>query len=188
MIPYMNKGDRAAVSPLLYGIMNPFNTRITSLRSPERGDVVLIVPPYYDPPAPMIRFLNPLISFFTLGYADLVTQKGSEWNTPFTARRVVGLPGDTVRIDNFTAYIKPSGAEDFVSEYTLTETNYSVTKSSIPEEWPDDFPLSGTIPADQVLEADEYYVLGDHRTASIDSRHWGPVTLQQIRGKIIFRY
>ncbi len=189
MIPYLEKGDRVAVTPLLYGMMNPFNNRIIKpIQSPRRGDVILIVPPYYEYPSPLKRLLNPVVLFFTLGYADPITDHGSEWNTGYTVKRVAGLPGDTVRIENFTAYIKPSGENDFVSEYSLAENSYSVTKEGMPDDWPAEFPLSGTSPADRVLKSDEYYVLGDNRTASIDSRHWGPVSLQRIRGKIIFRY
>lgn len=40
---------------------------------------------------------------------------------------------------------------------------------------------------DIVLKKDEYWVLGDNRRGSLDSRFWGPLNSELIHGKIIFR-
>ena len=39
-----------------------------------------------------------------------------------------------------------------------------------------------------VVPPDHYYVLGDHRSSSNDSRNWGPVAGSQIYGKAVFVY
>ena len=82
-------------------------------------------------------------------------------------KRVVGLPGDIIEIRDGTVYVNGHPLrEDYVPpEYR--------TRESIP-------PLR--VPAGQ------YYVLGDHRSASNDSRHWGTISRCQILGKAVFAY
>lgn len=82
-------------------------------------------------------------------------------------KRVIGLPGDTIAIEEGRVYVngKPLD-EDYV---------------------PDEYRDRQTIPRMRVPE-DQYYVLGDHRSSSNDSRTWGPVPRQYIYGKAVFVY
>lgn len=82
-------------------------------------------------------------------------------------KRVIGLPGDEVRISSGTVLVngKP------------------LPESYVPQEYRD----RQSRPA-IVLPPDYYYVLGDHRTSSNDSRNWGPVARDQIYGKAVFVY
>ena len=79
-------------------------------------------------------------------------------------KRVIGRPGDTVRIIAGTVYVngKPFG-DDFVpSEFRSHD------------DW-----------GPQVVPQGYYFVLGDRRYASSDSRHWGFVPRRYIIGKIV---
>ncbi len=82
-------------------------------------------------------------------------------------KRIVGLPGDTVEIDRGTV---------FVNGRVLTE-NY------VPQAYRDyqSMPLTR-------IEPDSYFVLGDHRSSSNDSRSWGSVPRQCIYGQAVFVY
>jgi signal peptidase I len=82
-------------------------------------------------------------------------------------KRVIGLPGDRVAIEEGLVYVngKPLD-EDYV-----------------PEEYRD----RQTVPLTTVPDG-QYYVLGDHRSSSNDSRSWGPVPRQYIYGKAVFVY
>jgi len=82
-------------------------------------------------------------------------------------KRVIGLPGDEVEIRE---------GQVFVNDEALAE-HY------VPEEYRD---LQSRPP--MIVPADHYYVLGDHRTSSNDSRNWGPVPRDQIYGKAVFVY
>ena len=74
-------------------------------------------------------------------------------------KRVIGLPGETVAIKKGKIYINDKVIDD---EYAYGETS--------------DY--------DKVtLEDDEYFILGDNRLISKDSRYFGPI----IKGKIVFR-
>ena len=80
-------------------------------------------------------------------------------------KRVIGLPGDTVAVDD--GYVIVNGKK-------LVE-NY------VPPEYRDD----RSYPA-QVVPPNEYFVLGDHRVSSNDSRAWGFVKRNYIYGKAVF--
>ncbi len=78
-------------------------------------------------------------------------------------KRVIGLPGETVAIKKGKIYINDKVIDD---EYAYGETS--------------DF--------DKVtLEDDEYFILGDNRLISKDSRYFGPIKKNEIKGKIVFR-
>jgi len=79
-------------------------------------------------------------------------------------KRVIALPGETIEIKKGHIYI---------NEQELSET------------YIEDF---GTETFDAVkLKDEEYYVMGDNRTNSFDSRRFGPVSRQSIIGKAWFR-
>lgn len=78
-------------------------------------------------------------------------------------KRVIGLPGETVAIKKGKIYINDKVIDD---EYAYGETS--------------DY--------DKVtLEDEEYFILGDNRLISKDSRYFGPIKKSEIKGKIVFR-
>ena len=83
----------------------------------------------------------------------------------FFIKRVIGLPGDKISIQNG----KVSVNDHLLDEKYLS----SVFQSS------DDFSTT--------LKADQYFVMGDNRSHSFDSRSWGPVTKEEIIGVVRFR-
>ena len=96
----------------------------------------------------------------------------------YLVKRIVGLPGETVKIEDGNVYIKPADSADF---YLLQE-NYlpEGTKTSMM----DDAKKKGN---EIVLGENEYYCLGDNRPVSNDSRNLGPFTADRIKGVAIIR-
>ena len=82
-------------------------------------------------------------------------------------KRVLGIPGDVVSIRDGQVYINGQ----------LVEERY------VPRGYQD----ADSYPVVRVREG-HYYVLGDHRNASNDSRSWGLVPRKYIYGKAVFRY
>lgn len=82
-------------------------------------------------------------------------------------KRVIGMPGDAVEVDRGTVYVNGKRLEeDYVPPAYRDRQSYA--RTSVPP--------------------DHYYVLGDHRTSSNDSRNWGPVHRRYIYGKAVFVY
>ena len=82
-------------------------------------------------------------------------------------KRVIGMAGDRIRIDAGQVYVN---GEALVETY-------------VPQEFTD----VRTFP-EVVVPANSYYVLGDHRSMSDDSRAFGPVNQSFIYGKAVFGY
>lgn len=89
-------------------------------------------------------------------------------------KRVIGLPGEIVTIKEGRIYIT-----DENGQYILEE-DYGYYKN--------DAPMEGYLASEPVvLGDDEYFVLGDNRNGSSDSRMIGPIKEDKILGKAFFR-
>jgi signal peptidase I len=82
-------------------------------------------------------------------------------------KRVIGVPGDTVEVNDGTV---------FVNGERLAE-------SYVPREYRDHVSMPR-----RVIPQDQFFVLGDHRSSSNDSRSWGMVPRHFIYGKAVFVY
>ena len=78
-------------------------------------------------------------------------------------KRLVGLPGDSVELENGAVYI--NGA--FLEQDFITDKGGELGSSSL---------------SAYTLQTDEYFVLGDNRNHSCDSRTYGPIHFMQIVG------
>lgn len=86
-------------------------------------------------------------------------------------KRIIGVPGDTIEVRGGEVYVNGS----IIDEYYLP--NETTTHA-------------GAYTRDKVvhLGQDQYFVMGDNRDHSSDSRAWGPVTIDALVGKVFFRY
>ncbi len=91
--------------------------------------------------------------------------------TQFFIKRIIGLPGESVEIKNNTVHITTAEGKDFVlDEQYIPKTFYT---------GPDMNPVR--------LGPDQYFVLGDNRSHSSDSRVWGILPRKNITGRTFVR-
>jgi signal peptidase I len=93
-------------------------------------------------------------------------------------KRIIGLPGDTVRIVDQVVYIRPAGEKGF----TALPEPYMVHK--FPGEVPDNLMNFGPIE----IPDGQYFAMGDNRDDSLDSREWGFVPRRNIVGRVLLVY
>jgi signal peptidase I len=188
MLPGCEPGDRFITSPLWYGPIIPLvNLHLPGIFSPRRGDLVLIVPPYTSLPSFPGSLFRQIANFFTGRTIPHSRKNRPEWENDFVLRRIIALPGDSVRIRGGEAFVKPGESPDFVSEFSLSLTPYKITPRSLPPEWNSGAPLRG-LSEQIVLGENEYFILCDNRGGGLDSRLWGPIHEDRIITKVLFRY
>ena len=185
MNPALNSGKRAVVSPLAYGIKNPFSSLANDfIKSPQRGDIVLIISPQISLESAGSRFLDQALRFFTMQKISFLYKNSAEWGSPFQFKRVIGLPGETVYISAYEAFIGQSGNGNFVSENALITKEYDLAEVPAADK---KAPLNADMEAVTLAE-NEYFLLGDNRAFSLDSRTFGPVARNRIIAKYLFSF
>ena len=98
-------------------------------------------------------------------YGDVIVFRWPRDPSQNFVKRVIGLPGDTVRIEGGTVFVNGVPLDEPYVEHPSGET------------------LSA-----RTVPADSYFVLGDNRARSDDSRHWGPVPRDHVIGKVWVAY
>jgi signal peptidase I len=106
---------------------------------------------------------------------DIVVFKYPEDESKDFIKRIIGKPGDTVQIHDKVVYIN---GEPLAESYAI---------HSEPMMIPDDFqPRDNFGPV--IIPKDSYFVMGDNRDHSLDSRFWGMVKTGKIKGKAFMVY
>ena len=156
MVPTLEVGDFILVNKFTYGIRLPVvRTKVFDINKPERGDIMVFFPPH---------------------------------EKRYFIKRVVGLPGDKIDYinkqlfingekvaENLLAQLPVSNPYFEIYEEELGETVHRVRKELRPSL---NIERSGI-----VIPEGHYYMMGDNRDNSSDSRVWGVVPEENIVGK-----
>lgn len=145
----------AIVLPIRFYVAQPFIVRGDSMVPTfENGDYLIIDEFSY-------RFLRTAVR------GETIVFRYPNDPSKFFIKRVIGLPGETVRIEGGVLSIQYDGkiADDPYSEF-------------IGQLYPDGV---------WVLHEGEYFVMGDNRQFSSDSRSWGPLPQELIIGRALIR-
>ena len=108
-----------------------------------------------------VMILNKMYTTEDIKRFDIVVIK---YEGRYIIKRIIGMPGDEVKIEDNTLYINGKiYVQDFLDKDTETE---NFIMKEVPK--------------------DHYFVLGDNREVSLDSRSFGPVSAEDIKGKAIY--
>jgi len=161
MLPTLEVGDFILVNKYAYGLRLPvLGTKIMEVGEPKRGDVMVFIPPH-DP--------------------------------RYFIKRVIGLPGDHIRYENKALFINGERAGyDLVREFEeyLTMANTAVPIREYHETLDESthpvyrYPFAEPVQEWLVPEG-KYFMMGDNRGRSEDSRVWGPASGDLIVGKAV---
>jgi signal peptidase I len=138
---------------------------ILFLYRPVKVEGTSMMPSLYDQERLFINQFSYKFGLGSIKRGDTVVFLYPDDPTKSYIKRVIGLPGDTVSVDD--GYVIVNGKK-------LVE-NY------VPPDYRDDRSYSPTL-----VPPDDYFVLGDHRSSSNDSRAWGFVPRTYIYGKAVF--
>ena len=117
-----------------------------------------------------IKFFS-VKSFKDLKRGDVIVFRYPKNPKQYFIKRVIALPGEKIEIRNGQVIISQKGSNPIV----LDESEYLAENEK----------TSGELT--MVLKDDEYFVMGDNRSFSSDSRSWGPVKKENIIGKVLIR-
>ncbi len=160
MLPTLKVGDFILVSKFTYGIRMPvLRTKLVDVSSPDRGDVMVFFPPHED---------------------------------RYFIKRVVGLPGDKVQVLNGVLYVngeqmlqtlmpeEATSARSVVMTENLMDSQHLIQKRISPTRLSQSYST--------IVPEGHYFMMGDNRDNSSDSRVWGPVPEDRIVGKAFARW
>ncbi len=188
MNPACSDGDRMFSAALPYGIRFGTGTRkYFGFSSPDRGDVVLLRPAYNAYQSRLTSLVDSVLRTVTFQKLTLTDILGEDRGDTMFLRRIIGLPGDALYIENGRCFIKPAGSSSFRNENELSPVPYDILiDTSLHDE-------GGVIPGPYslgmtVLKKNEYFVMGDNRKIMDDSRFWGPLPDTAILGKVLLSY
>jgi signal peptidase I len=175
MIPTLLVGDWLFVNKAIYGAHVPFsNASLPAYRDPRRGDVVVFVSPYQADEA----------------------ARGAD-ATPTLVKRLVGTQGDTLHMRNGVLYVNGIAQRQ---GYGATVDPVMGAEVNPLFDWQKTAGLRssrfGPAPAQPthdnwgpfVVPPHRLFMMGDSRYNSKDSRYWGFVPRENVRGKPLFVY
>lgn len=166
MVPTLQVGDFILVNKYTYGLRLPVTgTKIVDISEPARGDVMVFFPPH---------------------------------DSRYFIKRVIGLPGDRVEVRNKLVFVNGEEASQQVQqEFLAADPPYRLIQEDLGgvehdirldlrysraltpmQIYPNDFSLT--------VKEGHYFMMGDNRDHSSDSRFWGLVPEKNIVGKAFF--
>lgn len=148
----------AIILPIRLFLVQPFYVKGASME-----------PNFYENEYLIIDKITPIFRQYQRG--EVIVFRYPKSDNRFLIKRVIGLPGESIDIRNQQIRITN---KQYPNGLILDEETYN------PRELRD-------VPVSFTLTNNEFFVLGDNRPVSLDSESFGPITKDQIVGRVFFR-
>ena len=151
--------------------------------------------------APKTPWVGPLVPYRGVRHGDIVVFLSPAESGLYVVKRVIGLPGDRIHLVDGAVYrngerlsepYKNEACDDIsVFCYSPYRDNFPAVPTTsgggVTPEWGGEiaYHLDG---GDLVVPPGRYFVMGDNRKASYDSRYWGFVPREHVIGRPMFIY
>ena len=189
MSPTIHPGDFLFFSPIVFGKEFLFSDHsFFDFGQPRRGDLVLLRPSYHIGFSFLQKIIDQTINFTSLGRFNYRPggKLEKDWESSLIVRRVIAIPGDEIYQENGRFYVRVKGSANFVDESEASSRQYMVKNPVVPVR-EHDMVFSEEMPP-MTVPPRTCFVSADNRDAALDSRHWGVVDLDSLRGQLLFRY
>ncbi|HFI0579444.1 TPA: signal peptidase I [Streptococcus suis] len=143
----------------------------------------------------LVMFKTTSIDRFDIVVASETDSDGTE---KLIVKRVVGMPGDTIRYENDVLYINDQEVDEpYLDEYLAAfqtdklQEEYAYNKqfqavAQAAQAFTQD--ANGSVNFTVTIPEGQYYLLGDDRLVSLDSRSVGSFARDKIKGEVVFRF
>jgi signal peptidase I len=166
MEPTLLVGDHLLVNKFIFEGRNHWYDRFLPYRSIRRGDVIVFKFPFQ--------------------------------NHPHYVKRVIGIPGDRIKIVNSVVFVNgkrqadpyaihdPAAYDPFAENFPPANQDY--LDAAVLPQWKQELPKYVNVQGQLVVPPGHYFVMGDNRDHSWDSRYWGFVPRDAIMGRPVVIY
>jgi len=184
MEPLLKENNVVLVNKFVYGSKYPLTyfKIFNGSKNIKRGDVVVFYSKEYLESNYFIKIFSNFLYTVTFSSFDL-SNIIKHYDNNIYIKRIIGIPKDKIKFSLINGKIIT--LINGIPEKRVIDLNYSL----IEETEKKSLLISTLILQDEyVLKENQYYVLGDNRVVSLDSRIWGPINENQIIGKAFLKF
>jgi signal peptidase I len=158
------------------------------------GDHVFVNRVQFSPPS---RWIGPVVPYRHITHGDIVVFLSPAEPGLYVVKRVMGTPGDRIHLRNGAVYRNGEKLDEpYVVHSDNTEVPYRDNFPAVPPEYSNASPtpewqvsMRQYVQGDDiVVPPDSYFMMGDNRDVSYDSRFWGFVPRDNVIGRPMFIY
>ena len=162
LVPTLKIGDRLFASKFSYGLSLPFMDKKVFQRHPKRGDIIVFRYPGDPYRRLSLRLIAPVIRILTFKRINPDPHKDY-------IKRLIGLPGESLEVREGKVYINDKPLNELYAFHSIEDLSFN---------------HYGPV----TVPSDSYFMMGDNREHSSDSRVWGFLEKKYIKGRALFIY
>jgi signal peptidase I len=173
MIPTLLIGDHILVNKFIYGLNIPFtDTKVLIFNQPKRGDIIVFSFPKNKEKPECTSTINNIEKRLRTSWQNGNPVYLFQDDCKDFIKRVVGIGGDKIEIKDKNVYVN----DTLQHEPYIEHSDPNIEKATRDNFGP------------FIVPHNSIFAMGDNRDQSYDSRYWGVVSMEEIKGKAFIMY